>query len=184
MQNLTGHLQGGSSDICLTISSSRLPVFFFPLNFARHFVGVTDKDLMGVLTGDGVEGDAGCGLDWVFKSVMLEDREIKSGGGVASKGGEGCGSRGGEAGGVAGEMGVGKGDDVETGGGFGSVGKKRGGVDGEDRGEPKNIDGDKQPPSSVSISFSRFTSAGGSIPYLEAILPSCMRHKQTSLGCL
>lgn len=130
-------------------------------------MGVADEDLMGVLTGDGVEGEAGCGLSLVFESVMVEDREIKSGGGVASIGGEECGSRGGEAGGVAGEMGVGKGDGVETGRGLGSVGKKRGGVDGEARGEAKNIDGDKQPPSSFSISFSSFTSAGGSIPYLR-----------------
>lgn len=41
------------------MSSSRLPVLFFPLNFARHLVGVADEDLMGVLTGDGVEGESG-----------------------------------------------------------------------------------------------------------------------------
>lgn len=53
------------------------------------------------------------------------------------------------------------------GGAFGSVGKKRGGVDGEGRGEAKNIDGDEHPSSSFSISFSSFTSAGGSTPYLR-----------------
>lgn len=142
----------------------------------------------------------------------MEDREIESGGGVGSKGGEGWGSRGGDGVGEAGGVDVGRGDAGVIGGGIGSGGKNRGGVDGEGRGEAKNMDGDEHPSSSFSISFSSFTSAGGSTPYLrtifsqlsimcymkmtgngkrwiertnlEAILPSCMRHKQTSLGCL
>lgn len=57
MQNLTGHLHGGSSDISLTISSRRLPLLFFPLVFARPFFGEGGIDLTGVLMGDGVVGE-------------------------------------------------------------------------------------------------------------------------------
>lgn len=61
MQNLTGHLHGGSSDICLTISSSRLPLLFLPLVLAKPFVGVVEGsvDLAGVLMGDGLVGVVG-----------------------------------------------------------------------------------------------------------------------------
>jgi len=40
----------------LTISSSRLPLLFFPLDLARLFVGEGGFDLTGVLMGDGVVG--------------------------------------------------------------------------------------------------------------------------------
>lgn len=126
-------------------------------------MGVADEDLMDVLTGDGVEGESGWGFDWV------EDREIESGGGVGSKGGEGWGSRGGDGVCEAGGVDVGTRDDWMMGGGFGSGWKNRGGVGGKGRGEAKNMDGDEHPSSSFSISFSSFTSAGGSTPYLRTI---------------
>lgn len=170
MQNLTGHLHGGSSDICLTITSSRLPLLFFPLVFTRPFDGEGGVDLTGVLMGDGVLGEVCCGSDWVFESEKMD-----SGGGVGARGGEGEGFGGGHGG----EMDEG----VGTGGGSGSGGKKTGGVEGDGRGEAKNMDGDKGSSSCFSVSVSSLTSAGGSMPYLEATLASCMRHKHTSLGC-
>lgn len=45
-------------------------------------------------------------------------------------------------------------------------------------------DGDKHPASSLSISFSNFTSPGGSTPYLAAMRPSSIKHRHTSRGCL
>lgn len=59
MQNLTGHLHGGSSDICLTISSSRLPLLFLLLVLAKPFVGEGSVDLTGVLMGDELVGMVG-----------------------------------------------------------------------------------------------------------------------------
>lgn len=41
----------------LTISSSRLPLLFFPIVFARPFVGEGGFDLTGVPMGDGVVGE-------------------------------------------------------------------------------------------------------------------------------
>lgn len=64
-----------------------------------------------------------------------------------------------------GEMEVGEGQGEEEGGGDGAGGKKRG-LEGESNGEAKNMDGDKEPNSSFSISFSSLTRPGGSIPYL------------------
>lgn len=45
-------------------------------------------------------------------------------------------------------------------------------------------DGERDPASSLSISLSNFTSPGGSIPYLAPILPSSIRQRHTSRGCL
>lgn len=105
----------------------------------------------------------------MFGSEMMD---ADSGGGVGTKGGDGD-----DAGG---EMD----DGLKPGGGSrGSAGKNTGGVEGDGRGDANNMDGDEDSSSSFSISLSSLTSAGGSMPYLEAILPSCMRHKHTSLGC-
>lgn len=41
----------------LTITSSRLPLLFFPLVFTRPFDGEGGVDLTGVLMGDGVLGE-------------------------------------------------------------------------------------------------------------------------------
>jgi len=80
----------------------------------------------------------------VFES---EKMDVDSGGGV----GEG------------GEMNEG----VEIAGGSGSGGKKTGGVEGDGRGEAKNMDCDRDSSSSFSISLSSLTNAGGSMPYLR-----------------
>lgn len=77
--------------------------------------------------------------------------DVDSGGGVGARGGEG------------GEMDEG----VEIAGGSGSGVKKTGGVEGDGRGEAKNMDGDRDSSSSFSISLSSLTNAGGSTPYLR-----------------
>lgn len=98
-----------------------------------------------------------------------EKMGVDSGGGVGARGGEGEGSGGGDAG----EMDEG----VETGVGSGSGGKKTGGVEGDGRGEVKNMDGDKDSSSCFSISVSSLTSAGGSMPYLRGNVYSVLTER-------
>lgn len=69
------------------------------------------------------------------------------------------------------------GEGVEITGGSGSGGKKTGGVEGDGRGEAKNMDGDRDSFSSFSISLSSLTSAGGSMPYLRENINSTLTER-------
>lgn len=74
MQNLTGHLQGGSSEICFTMSSSRLSelLFFSPLVLLLLLLG---RRVLGVsaLMGDGGLGEIRSGC--VAEAEEEEDEE-------------------------------------------------------------------------------------------------------------
>lgn len=94
----------------------------------------------------------------------------------------GGGVGGGEAGGVDGEIETGKEQGEEQGRGDGAGGKNRG-LEGEGNGDAKNMDGDKEPNSSFSISFSSLTRPGGSTPYLQGMIHSvnCMSMYHTPI---